>query len=46
MCDGSVNFVADDIEYIASTSTSSLVVPGVYMKLATIDGGELARIPE
>ncbi len=46
MCDGSVNFVADDIEYITAESTSSAVVPGVYMKLATIDGGELARIPD
>ena len=46
MCDGSVNFVADDIEYITNDSTSSVVVPGVYMKLATIDGGELARIPD
>ena len=44
-CDGSVNFVADDIEYLAVGSTPAKLIPGVYMNLATIDGGEMARLP-
>jgi len=36
MCDGSVTFITDTIEYLTASGT-----PGVYMALATIDGGEL-----
>jgi len=58
MCDGSVTFISDDIQYLAKTgddpqpvTTPYLTIggakfaPGVYMNLATIDGSELARIP-
>lgn len=45
LCDGSVTFVDDDIEYLAVGSTPEKPIPGVYMNLATIDGNEMARLP-
>jgi prepilin-type N-terminal cleavage/methylation domain-containing protein/prepilin-type processing-associated H-X9-DG protein len=70
MCDGSVTFIADDIElqqkatdfgylfevedpdpnkagYLAipQTGTVSHYVPGAYMNMATIDGGEVVQLP-
>lgn len=47
MCDGSVTFVTNEIEYLTEDSTGYLTLgskkylPGVYMRLATIDGQEL-----
>lgn len=59
MCDGTVIFISNDIEYLhpEPTVTSPLpgyftfdgktfYSPGVYMNLATIDGGELVMLPD
>ena len=55
MCDGSVTFISDDIEYLREpvagdpppagyiTINGVNYVPGAYMSMATIDGGELIR---
>jgi prepilin-type N-terminal cleavage/methylation domain-containing protein/prepilin-type processing-associated H-X9-DG protein len=46
MCDGSVTFINNEIEYLLEDPTGYITVssakylPGVYMRLATIDGGE------
>jgi len=59
MCDGSVQFISDDIEYLAPYDPASAIsstykftidgvdyLPGVYMKMATIDGNELTKMIE
>lgn len=46
MCDGSVTFINNEVEYLVEDTTgyittgSAKYLPGVYMRLATIDGGE------